>query len=98
MGDFARPSTRAIASEAIKRARAYAEAGADGLFAPGLANISLIARLAELSPLPLNIMVGDATPPLPELAARGVARVSHGPRPYLMAMKALEQAAREASA
>jgi methylisocitrate lyase len=87
-----------MVAEAIKRARAYAEAGADGLFAPGLANISLIARLAELSPLPLNIMVGDATPPLPELAARGVARVSHGPRPYLMAMKALEQAAREASA
>jgi len=87
-----------MVAEAIKRARAYAEAGADGLFAPGLANISLIARLAELSPLPLNIMVGDATPPLPELAGRGVARVSHGPRPYLMAMKALEQAAREASA
>ena len=51
-------------SEAIERARAYAEAGADGLFAPGLANIDLIARLAEWSPLPLNIMVGDATPPL----------------------------------
>jgi 2-methylisocitrate lyase-like PEP mutase family enzyme len=84
--------------EAIERARAYAEAGADGLFAPGLADITLIARLAEGSSLPLNIMVGDATPPLRALAAHGVARVSHGPRPYLLAMKALEQAAREASA
>jgi methylisocitrate lyase len=83
--------------EAIDRARAYAEAGADGLFAPGLADITLIARLAEASPLPLNIMIGDATPPVRALAAHGVARVSHGPRPYLMAMKALEQAARAAS-
>ena len=82
---------------AIERAHAYAEAGADGLFTPGLAEIALIARLAEGSPLPLNIMVGDATPPLRALAAHGVARVSHGPRPYLLAMKALEQAGREAS-
>jgi len=83
--------------EAIERARAYADAGADGLFAPGLANIELIARLAEASPIPLNIMVGDATPSLRALAEHGVARVSHGPRPYLVAMKALEEAARAAS-
>jgi len=82
--------------EAIARARACAEAGADGLFAPGLADIALIARLAEASPLPLNIMVVDATPPLRVLAQHGVARVSHGPRPYLLAMKALEEAARAA--
>ena len=84
--------------EAIERARAYAEAGADGLFAPGLADITLIARLAEGSSLPLNIMVGEATPPLRALAAHGVARVSHGPRPYVLAMKVLEQAAKEACA
>jgi 2-methylisocitrate lyase-like PEP mutase family enzyme len=84
--------------EAIKRARAYAEAGADGIFVPGLVNITLIARLAKESPLPLNIMVSDATPPVQTLAEYGVARVSHGPRPYLMAMKALEEAARVVSA
>jgi 2-methylisocitrate lyase-like PEP mutase family enzyme len=79
-------------AEAIARACAYAEAGADGLFAPGLADISLISRLAAASPLPLNIMVGDATPPLHLLAEHRVARVSHGPRPYRMAMKMLEEA------
>ncbi len=84
--------------EAIERARAYAEAGADGLFAPGLADISLITRLAESVPLPLNIMVGDATPPVRVLAEHGVARVSYGPRPYLMVMKALEEAAGAAGA
>ena len=84
--------------QAIERAHAYAEAGADGLFVPGLANVKLIARLVEGSPLPLNIMVGDATPPLRVLSECGVARVSYGPRPYLAVMKVLEQAAREASA
>jgi 2-methylisocitrate lyase-like PEP mutase family enzyme len=43
-------------------------------------------------------MVGDATPGVRELAKYGVARVSYGPRPYLMAMKALEEAARALSA
>jgi len=88
----------AMVVDAIARARAYADAGADGLFAPGLSDIALIARLAEASPLPLNIMVGDATPSLRALAQHGVARVSHGPRLYFIAMKALEEAARAAGA
>jgi 2-methylisocitrate lyase-like PEP mutase family enzyme len=88
--------TEARLDDAIERARAYADAGADGLFAPGLADVALIARLAKASPLPLNIMMSDATPPLSVLAESGVARVSHGPRPYLLAMKALEEAARAA--
>ncbi len=86
-----------IVAEAIQRARAYAEAGADGLFVPGLMDINLIARLAEASPLPLNIMVGDGTAPLRVLAEHGVARVSYGPGPYLMAMKELEERARVAT-
>lgn len=87
-----------MVAAAMERACAYAEAGADGLFAPGLADITLIARLAKGSPLALNIMVGEATPPLHALAEHGVARVSHGPGPYLMVMKALEEASRAASA
>jgi len=97
---FQRPPEQhdhAMVAEALERARAYAEAGADGFFAPGLMDILLIARLAEASPLPLNIMVGDTTAPLLVLAENGVARVSHGPGPYLMAIKALEEAARAAS-
>lgn len=82
---------------AVERARAYADAGADGLFAPGLVNISLIGQLAKASGLPLNIMVDDSTPTLQVLAEHGVARVSYGPHPYLMAMKALEDAARAAT-
>ncbi len=97
---FQRPPKQhdgAMVVEAVERARIYAEAGADGIFAPGLSDITLIAHLAETLPLPLNIMVGDTTPPLCVLAEHGVARVSHGPGPYLMVMKTLEEAARAAS-
>lgn len=44
-----------------------------------------------------NIMVGDGTSPLRVLAEHGVARVSYGPGPYLMAMKSLEERARAAT-
>jgi len=97
---FQRPPAQhddAMVVEAIERAHAYAEAGADGLFVPGLVEINLIARLAEESPLPLNIMVGESTAALRVLAEHGVARVSYGPGPYLMVMKDLEERARAAS-
>jgi 2-methylisocitrate lyase-like PEP mutase family enzyme len=94
--DGADPHDETMMDDVLNRARAYAEAGASGLFVPGLADIALIERIAGASPLPLNIMVGKTTPPLAELARAGVARVSHGPGPYLLAMKALEEAARNA--
>ena len=83
--------------ETIERARAFAEAGADGLFAPGLQEIASIGRLAEASSLPLNIMVSDTTPSARVLAEHGVARISHGPGPYLLTMKALGKAGRGAT-
>ena len=88
----------AVLAAAIERARAYADAGADGLFVPGLADAAMMARLVRASPLPVNIMVDDRTPTLALLAEAGIARVSHGPRPYLAAMKNLEQLARAAMA
>lgn len=87
----------AMVSEALERAQRYRDAGADGLFAPGLVDIRLIAQLAAASPLPLNVMVQEGTPALKVLADHGVGRVSHGPGPYFLAMKALEAAARAAS-
>src|SRR5262249_42365618 len=71
----------------IERAKAYTEAGADGLFAPGLVNAALIGKLVKASTLPVNVMVSDGTPSLAQLADLGVARVSHGPRPFVSAMK-----------
>ena len=92
----ARAHNDAMVRAAMDRARVFAGAGADGLFAPGVVDETLIARLVEASPLPVNIMVEANTPSLSRLAKLGVARVSHGPRPYLGMMKLLEDAARAA--
>ena len=78
--------------EAIRRAVAYAEAGASGLFAPGLRAPSLIEKLCDVSAIPVNIMVLPDTPPTRELANLGAARISYGPGPYRMMMKALKEA------
>ena len=56
----------------------------------------LIERLVEGSPLPVNIMVQQGTPSLSRLSELGVARVSHGPGPYLAMMNMLSEAARMA--
>lgn len=87
---------RAMVEAALERARAFAAAGADGIFIPGVVDLDLIEILAKESPLPLNIMVGKGSPNLAALTRAGVARVSHGPGPYLAAMQALEGAARAA--
>ena len=78
---------------ALERARAYAEAGASGFFAPGLADLKLLARLCAASPLPVNFMAFPGAPEAADVAAAGIARISHGPFPYKLAMKALKEAA-----
>ena len=82
--------------EAIRRAAAYARAGASGFFAPGLRDTELIKKLCELSPLAVNIMVLPDTPPPGELAKLGVARISYGPEPYRRMTEALKESARKA--
>jgi 2-methylisocitrate lyase-like PEP mutase family enzyme len=59
---------------------------------------SLIARLAEASPLPVNVMVMPGVPGRARLGELGVARVSHGPGPWRGAMQWLAEAARAAMA
>jgi 2-methylisocitrate lyase-like PEP mutase family enzyme len=87
----------ALVDEALERGAAYAEAGANGLFVPGLADEGLIERVCAESALPVNIMVWPgATPPLKRLAELGVARISHAGGPWRVAMNALKQAARAA--
>lgn len=85
-----------LVKAALDRGRAYAEAGASGLFVPGLVDERLIAELCLKSPLPVNVMVLPAMPPAKRLAQIGVARISHGPGPYRLAMHALAEAARAA--
>jgi 2-methylisocitrate lyase-like PEP mutase family enzyme len=82
--------------EAIERAKAYADVGASGFFAPGLRNPKYIEQLCEHSPLPVNILVMPDVPSSKQLAELGVARISYGPRPYRMMIEALKEAGKKA--
>ena len=64
--------------DVLTRCSAYANAGADGLFVPGLTDLQVITDLAKASPLPVNVMAGPGAPVVAELAAAGVRRVSIG--------------------
>jgi 2-methylisocitrate lyase-like PEP mutase family enzyme len=79
--------------EATRRANIYADAGADGIFAPGLTDLSLIAKFVQSTSLPVNIMVTQGLPEIGDLARAGVRRVSLGPWPMMAAMRAIGQAA-----
>ncbi|MEO5859622.1 MAG: isocitrate lyase/phosphoenolpyruvate mutase family protein [Pyrinomonadaceae bacterium] len=81
--------------EVVERAKAYAKAGASGLFAPGLRDPEMIRELCERSPLPVNIMVLPDAPSNVELAKLGVARISYGPGPYREMIASLKSAAGE---
>jgi 2-methylisocitrate lyase-like PEP mutase family enzyme len=85
----------AMVGAALERASAYAEAGASGFFVPLLADLALLAKFCAASPLPVNFMAFPGAPSAAEVAAAGVARISHGPFPHKLAMKALAEAARE---
>lgn len=87
-----------LLDEALERGRAYADGGASGLFLPGLADDALIGRACEASSLPINIMMFPAVPAKARLAELGVARISHGPGPWRLAMKAFMDASAEAIA
>jgi 2-methylisocitrate lyase-like PEP mutase family enzyme len=62
----------------VERLRAYREAGADCLFAPGLCDREIIAKLVKALDAPLNILASQGCPSLDELEKMGVARVSAG--------------------
>lgn len=86
----------ALLDKAVERAKAYADAGADGFFAPGLADEMLIGALVERVSLPVNIIALPGVPPREKLADLGVARISWGPVPYRKMAAWLEAEAKAA--
>ncbi len=62
----------------VERLRAYHDAGADCLFAPGLKDKETIAKLVQALRAPLNILLTAGSPTLSELEQMGVARASAG--------------------
>jgi 2-methylisocitrate lyase-like PEP mutase family enzyme len=89
---------RADLGDTIVRLRAFAQAGADVLFAPGLPSLEAIREVcAAVAPKPVNALMGlrGATYSVEELAAAGVKRVSVGGSLARVALRALERAALE---
>lgn len=82
--------------DTIRRLEAYAEAGADVLYAPGLKTREEVSAVVKaVAPRPVNVLVGTAALrlPLEELAALGVKRVSLGSALARVAYGALMQEA-----
>lgn len=64
--------------DTIARLQAFAEAGAEVVYAPGLVDTELIGRVVDEVDRPVNVLVFANGPTVPELAAAGVRRVSTG--------------------
>lgn len=78
--------------ETLRRARAYVEAGADGIFVPAIAEPADIRAITSELTVPVNVL------PIPgrtlrELAELGVRRLSSGSLPYRAAIDAAVAAA-----
>lgn len=65
--------------DTIRRLRAYADAGADCLYAPRIESVDHVeAIIAAVSPKPVNLLINAPFITVPEAAALGVRRISVG--------------------
>ena len=92
---FAEGDEGARFKEAVRRATAYRDAGADCVYPMGLTDAASIGNFVKALDFPINVMVRKGLPPISELQRLGVARVSFGPSPSYAAMGLLKRAAKE---
>src|SRR4051794_40520238 len=76
---------------ALSRATIYVEAGADGIFLPGLVDIEHIRHTAGAVTVPLNVMLWPGLPRVADLAGAGVRRISQGASSFLSNLGHLER-------
>ena len=81
--------------EAIRRASAYRDLGADCVYPMGLVEAGAISTFVKALDFPVNVMVRRGLPPVPELQRIGVARVSFGPSASYAALGLLHRASKE---
>jgi methylisocitrate lyase len=82
--------------ETLRRLTAYAEAGADCLYAPGIRTMPDIAAVVSaVAPRPVNVLVGSDFATVPQLAGAGVRRISVGGALARAAWNGFLEAARE---
>jgi 2-methylisocitrate lyase-like PEP mutase family enzyme len=88
---------RADLNDTIRRLQAFAEAGADVLYAPGLPSLDAIREVCSGVPKPVNVLMGlkGATYTVEELEAAGAKRISVGGSLARAALGAFVRAARE---
>ena len=85
-----------LAEQAIERGKAYVDAGINGYFIPGLADLALVERITNALKVPVNAMHLPNGPSRAQWAQAGIARVSHGPFPYMAMQEWLTSEARAA--
>ena len=90
----AAPHTNLI-KDAIARSEIFKDAGANGIFVPGLTDADLIAEFCAAQSLPVNVMRIGKTLDIGTLTTCGVSRISHGPGPYIAAMERLATSVQE---
>lgn len=76
----------------LSRATAYVEAGADGIFVPGVTEPDVIRAITDALPVPVNVLPVSGHS-LADLGSLGVRRVSTGSLPYRAALAAAVAAA-----
>ncbi|TMI64044.1 isocitrate lyase/phosphoenolpyruvate mutase family protein [Candidatus Bathyarchaeota archaeon] len=81
--------------EAVRRATAYRDAGADCVYPMGLTEAGSISRFVKELDFPINVMVRKGLPPVSHLERLGVARVSFGPSASYATMGLLKRASKE---
>lgn len=81
--------------DTFRRLDAYQQAGAQGVFVPGLTDPREIAALVRRLDVPLNILYSPTGPSVPQLAGLGVRRISLGSLLYRRALGAAVEAATE---
>lgn len=79
-------------AEAMEREAAYAEAGADCFFVPGLTDARLISEVTEKASLPVNVMMMGELKSIKDVASLGVSRASYGPGPFFEFLSNLKAA------
>ena len=62
----------------LERAARFLDAGASGIFVPGVTDLEIVTELAKGIAAPVNVLVGPGAPTVDELATAGVARMSLG--------------------
>src|SRR4051794_10844903 len=78
---------------AFLRGQAYARAGADCIFVPGVTDAQTIKELVDGIDAPVSVLARPGAPSVTELQDLGVARVSFGPGPMGAALAALARTA-----